>query len=80
MFDRPSAGNRAILVQLDFGERDFDERLDEFHMLAESAGAVPLAVIRGKRGSPDPKTFAGRGKVVEIGQAVQAEEADIVIP
>ncbi|RLJ62867.1 GTPase HflX [Sulfurisoma sediminicola] len=79
MFDRPSAGNRAILVQLDFGERDFDERLDEFHMLAESAGAVPLAVIKGKRGSPDPKTFAGRGKVVEIGQAAQAEEADIVI-
>jgi GTP-binding protein HflX len=79
MFDRPSAGNRAILVQLDFGERDFGERLDEFHMLAESAGAVPLAVIKGKRGSPDPKTFAGRGKVVEIGQAVQAEEADIVI-
>jgi GTP-binding protein HflX len=79
MFDRPSAGNRAILVQLDFGERDFGERLDEFHMLAESAGAVPLAVIKGKRGSPDPKTFAGRGKVVEIGQAVQAEDADIVI-
>jgi GTP-binding protein HflX len=79
MFDRPSAGNRAILVQLDFGERDFGERLDEFHMLAESAGAVPLAVIKGKRARPDPKTFAGRGKVVEIGQAVQAEEADIVI-
>jgi len=79
MFDRPSAGNRAILVQLDFGERDFGERLDEFHMLAESAGAVPLAVIKGKRARPDSKTFAGRGKVVEIGQAVQAAEADIVI-
>ncbi|MBU0751150.1 MAG: GTPase HflX [Gammaproteobacteria bacterium] len=79
MFDRPSAGNRAILVQLDFGERDFGERLDEFHMLAESAGAVPLAVVKGKRASPDAKTFAGRGKVVEIGQMVQAEEADIVI-
>ena len=79
MFDRPSAGNRAILVQLDFGERDFDERLDEFHMLAESAGAVPLGLVKGKRARPDPKTFAGRGKVVEIAQAVQAEAADIVI-
>jgi GTP-binding protein HflX len=79
MFDRPSAGNRAILVQVDFGERDFGERLDEFRMLAESAGAEPLAVIKGKRGSPDPRTFVGRGKVVELGQAVQAEEADIVI-
>ncbi|MDP2794506.1 MAG: GTPase HflX [Sulfurisoma sp.] len=79
MFDRPSAGNRAILVQLDFGERDFGERLDEFHMLAESAGAMPLAVIKGKRARPDSKTFAGRGKVVEIGQAVRAEAADIVI-
>jgi GTP-binding protein HflX len=79
MFDRPSSGNRAILVQVDFGERDFGERLDEFHMLAESAGALPLAVIKGKRGSPDPRTFVGRGKAVEIGQAVQAEQADIVI-
>lgn len=79
MFDRPSAGNRAILVQVDFGERDFGERLDEFRMLAESAGALPLAVIKGKRGSPDARTFAGRGKVIEIGQAVQAEDADIVI-
>jgi GTP-binding protein HflX len=79
MFDRPSAGNRAILVQVDFGERDYGERLDEFRMLAESAGAELLAVIKGKRGSPDPRTFVGRGKAVEIGQAVQAEQADIVI-
>jgi GTP-binding protein HflX len=83
MFDRPAglnaAGNRAVLVQLDFGERDYAERLDEFHMLAESAGALPLAVVSGKRGRPDPKTFAGRGKVVEIGQVAQAEDADIVI-
>jgi GTP-binding protein HflX len=79
MFDRPSAGNRAILVQVDFGERDYGERLDEFRMLAESAGALPLAVIKGKRGSPDPRSFIGRGKVVELGQAAQAEQADIVI-
>ena len=83
MFERPAGlnetGSRAILVQLDFGERDFPERLDEFHMLAESAGAIPLTVIRGRRDRPDPKTFAGRGKVAEIGQAVQAEAVDIVL-
>ncbi len=83
MIERPAgfdaAGTRAILVQLDFGERDFAERLDEFHMLAKSAGALPLAVIKGKRDRPDSKTFAGRGKVVEIAQVAQAENADIVI-
>jgi GTP-binding protein HflX len=83
MFERPAgldqSGSRAVLVQLDFGERDYAERLDEFHMLAESAGALPLAVIHGKRDRPDPKTFAGRGKVIEIGQLALVENADIVL-
>ncbi|CAG0998741.1 GTPase HflX [Rhodocyclaceae bacterium] len=83
MFERPAAGSGsaqgAILVQLDFGEKDFAERLDEFHMLVASAGAEPLAVVRGKRGSPDPATFAGKGKVTEIGETATLHDAAIVI-
>ena len=83
MFERPATGSGstqgAILVQLDFGEKDFAERLDEFHMLVTSAGAEPLAVVRGKRGSPDPATFAGKGKVAEIGDAATLHDAAIVI-
>jgi GTP-binding protein HflX len=83
MLERPAAGSGsapgAILVQLDFGEKDLAERLDEFRMLVTSAGAVPLEVVSGKRASPDPKTFAGKGKVQEIKDAAVLHDAAIVI-
>lgn len=83
MFDRPAGGSGssqgAVLVQLDFGEKDFAERLDEFRMLTTSAGAVPLYAVHGKRGRPDPATFAGKGKVQEIKDAAVLHGADIVI-
>ena len=79
MFERPSAGERAVVVQLDFGEGDLPERLEEVRLLVESAGASVCAEILGKRRSPDPATFAGKGKVEEVGAAVAAHEANLVI-
>jgi GTP-binding protein HflX len=79
MFERPASGENAVLVQLDFGEGDFSERLSEFNLLVGSAGARPLAVISGKRARPDPALFAGKGKVAEIGDAVRLHQADVVI-
>jgi GTPase len=79
MFERPASGENAVLVQLDFGEGDFAERLFEFNLLVGSAGARALVVISGKRARPDPALFAGKGKVAEIGDAVRLHEADVVI-
>ena len=79
MFERPAAGERAILVQLDLGEGDFAERLDEFRLLVTSAGAQPLAMVSGRRRAPDPATFAGKGKVLEIADAARMWEADLVV-
>ena len=79
MFERPATGNRAILVQLDFGEGDFAERLEELRLLAESAGATCIEVVQGRRQRPDSATFAGRGKVAEIGEAASSLGADLVI-
>ncbi|MBI4986661.1 MAG: GTPase HflX [Rhodocyclales bacterium] len=83
MIDRPAAGDGcvegAVLVQLDFGEKDFAERLEEFRLLATSAGATPLDAVYGKRGSPDPATFAGKGKVQEIKHAAALHEAGLVL-
>jgi GTP-binding protein HflX len=79
MFERPAAGESAVLVQLDFGEGDFAERLEEFQLLANSAGARRVALISGKRGRPDPATFAGKGKVEEIVAAAVAADADLVL-
>lgn len=79
MFDRPASGENAVLVQLDFGAGDFAERLSEFRLLAESAGARPLAVVSGKRARPDPALFAGKGKVTEIGGMVRLHGAEVVL-
>ena len=79
MFERPSAGERAVVVQLDFGEGDMAERLEEVRLLVESAGANVCAEVGGKRRSPDPATFAGKGKVEEVAAEVAAHAANLVI-
>lgn len=79
MIERPAAGERAVIVQLDFGQPDLADQLEEVRLLAESAGGVVVAEVYGPRQSPDPKTFAGKGKVEEIGAMIEAGEADLVI-
>ncbi|MCK2089272.1 GTPase HflX [Thauera aromatica] len=79
MFERPASGERAVLVQLDLGQGAIDERLSELKLLAGSAGASVEAVVQGRRAAPDPKLFAGSGKVQEIAEALRAHAADIVI-
>jgi hypothetical protein len=69
MFERPASGEKAVLVQLDFGDGDYAERLSEFKLLAAVRRAQPLAVVSGKRARPDPALYAGKGKVAEIGDA-----------
>ena len=58
MFDRPTSGERAVIVQLDFGDDDLSDRLEEVRLLAESAGALVSAEVLGRRRSPDPATYA----------------------
>ncbi len=79
MPERLEGGEKTVLVQLDFGEGDADERLDEFRLLAASAGAVPLAVVGGRRERPDAALFAGKGKVAEIAEAVRECSATLVL-
>lgn len=79
MNERPSAGERAVIVQLDFGQSDLDDQFEEVRLLAESAGGVVVAEVFGKRHAPDPKSYAGKGKVQEIAAALQAAGADLVI-
>ena len=79
MIERPAAGERAVIVQLDFGVDDIAEQLDEVKLLAESAGASVCAVVHGRRQSPDPATYAGKGKVQEVAADVAAHGANLVI-
>lgn len=79
MLERPAAGERAVVVQLDFGEDDVAEQLEEMRLLTESAGAVVCAEVYGRRQSPDAATYAGKGKVQEVAAEVAANTADLVI-
>ncbi len=79
MLERHPGGERAIIVQLDFGEGDTADRLEEVRLLAESAGANVCAVVLGRRQSPDAATYAGKGKVQEVASAVAAHQGNLVI-
>jgi GTP-binding protein HflX len=79
MFERPGGGEKAVLVQLDFGQGDILERLEELKLLAASAGATTVAVVQGRRERPDPALFAGKGKVAEVADAIRDAGADIAI-
>ena len=79
MFERPSGGNRALVVALDFGDGERDYRLQEIGALALSAGADVVGRVTGRRARPDPALFAGKGKVEEIGALRRETAADLVI-
>jgi GTPase len=71
-------GNTAILVDIDFGKRD-KESLDELRQLASSDKLSVLAIVEGKRKSPDSATFIGKGKLEEITQILEQTQAAMVI-
>src|SRR4051812_706756 len=79
MFERPGSDSQAVLVSLDFGDPDYAESTDELAQLALSARIGIAGVLRGRRARPDPKFFAGSGKVDEVGALLTATGAGLVI-
>lgn len=82
MFERdalPADPQAAVLVCLDFGERDYAEGVEELVRLVESAGVTRHSVIAGRRERPDPKLFVGRGKAEEIARAAEDLNALFVV-
>lgn len=71
MFERPDAGERAILVHLTL--RAGQEDLLELRELTKSAGAEPVFTLTGSRITPDPKYFIGSGKLEELQHAVSEQ-------
>lgn len=79
LFERPSGGESAILVSVDFGESDYQESLEELRQLSLSAGLAVLGTIEGKRSAPDAKLFIGSGKADELLQMMRASESNIAV-
>ena len=53
--------------------------MEELSALLETAGGECVGVVTQSKDSPDPRTFIGEGKVAEVTQLVQAQEADLVV-
>ncbi|RAP37440.1 GTPase HflX [Legionella quinlivanii] len=79
MFERPKAGERAILVQLALPELNAERALQEFKELATSAKAEVVAVVTGSRAVPEAKYYVGLGKAEEIQQQVEEHKAELVL-
>ena len=82
MLDRPDAAadpQAAIIVCLDFGDPHYDEGVEEVVRLVQSAGVLRFRVLKGRRTKPDPRFYAGSGKVEEIGRAAEELNAMYVV-
>jgi len=78
-FERPDSGDIAVLVHMDFHDKNESYGPEEFIELAISAGADPVAVVTGSRQRPDARYFIGTGKLAEIKDIVDREEAEVVL-
>ena len=58
---------------------DAENSLRELAALAETAGSTVLAGVIQRRQRPDPATYLGKGKAIELRDIVIAEGADTVI-
>jgi len=78
-FERPDAGETAVLVHVDFQDEQEREDAGEFLELVRSAGAEPATLITGSRKRPDSRTFVGSGKLEELREAKAVHQAELVI-
>lgn len=70
---------KAVLVAVDTGEYDCESSLNELEELAKTAGAEVIGRVWQKRDKPDPGTFLGSGRLEELGEFCENNEADLVI-
>ena len=81
---RKPGSERAILVHVNFSSRTSSAKFDsdalaEFHELATSAGAEPVAVVTSARRARDAKYLIGSGKAEEVRELIEREKAELVL-
>lgn len=73
---------RAVIVGMGLPGRDDVEvaaSLDELERLVDTAGGLVVARATQRRAHPHPATHVGEGKIVELRETAQAQDADAVI-
>ncbi len=82
MFERPSSGERVLLVfiveRVD-SLRNIEDDRNEFVELATSAGLIVTDCLTCNRDRPDPRLYIGSGKLEEVADAVRMHEAEAVL-
>jgi len=75
------AGERAVLVGLTLPDQpvSHEHPLEELARLTETAGAIPVGRLVQRRARPDPSTYIGKGKAMEVAEMVRELDADLVI-
>lgn len=69
----------VILAGADFGDYDVERSMNELWALAESAELAPAAVVLQKRDKPEAATYIGQGKLAEIHDLVQTQQAQLCV-
>ena len=64
---------------MESSERSTRSSMDELSALVETAGGVTVAVVLQNLPKPNPRTFLGEGKVVEMRELIAAEECDMAV-
>ncbi len=75
---------RAILVglyadTLDKKECSSDDSIDELEALLETAGGECMGKVLQSRHAPDPRSFIGVGKVMEVKELAEMNECSLVV-
>ena len=74
-----TANPPAILVHLNTGEKDANERRNEMLELCRTAGIEVVRIIEQRRRTPDPNSLVGSGKLQQIELIALDEDAEFVI-
>lgn len=78
LFERPEAGRRAVLLQVDLRRQDNPDQA-EFVELARSAEIDVVQVENAKRDAPHPRWFIGSGKVEELKTLLAWADASLLL-
>ncbi len=79
MFERPKSGERALLIHPEFGKTINAADIDEFQLLAHSAGADEIDLLTYSRAKPEPRYLIGHGKIEELMERVKLEQIELLL-
>ena len=75
---------KAVLAGLNsdvlpYEDRSNEDSLDELEALLETAGGVCVGKVLQNRATPDPRTFIGEGKVMEMREIIEANHCTLAV-